>query len=483
MAWDAVAQAVEAEALAPLLYRILRGRAIVPAALEARWQSAHQENFLRNTLRFHELGGALRRLAVVDVPVILLKGAALAETVYGGNIAARPMADLDLLVHRADAPAALTALESLGYEAVDAEARGGAAIEFENEVMLRKPGRLETLLEVHWSLLDSPHYQALLPMPWFWDTALPVQVDGLDALSLGPEAQILHLCAHLALHHGGRGLLWQHDIAEVLHFYEDRLDWDLLLAKAVECDLLLSLQQVLPPIAEGWAVPAPVAALERLSCLKPSQEETRVFGLLTAGDRPVARRFYADLATTPGWRQRLRYGLISLFPEPSYMRERYHISHPLLLPLYYPYRWLLGLCSAFSIRPLACMEKGDLAMSKVLRSTFLVHATVALVLGVLLLIIPGRFLEALGWAPIDPIISRLLGAALLALAWSSFRSWRAADRAHVAIVLEAEAVFTVLGSMAVLRHLAVANYPSMVWLLFLVLLAFAVSWVYALVRK
>jgi hypothetical protein len=25
------------------------------------------------------------------------------------------------------------------------------------------------------------------------------------------------------------------------------------------------------------------------------------------------------------------------------MHQRYHISHPLLLPFYYPYRWLRGL--------------------------------------------------------------------------------------------------------------------------------------------
>ncbi len=30
------------------------------------------------------------------------------------------------------------------------------------------------------------------------------------------------------------------------------------------------------------------------------------------------------------------------------MRHRYQVSHPLLLPLYYPYRWTLGLRSALS---------------------------------------------------------------------------------------------------------------------------------------
>jgi len=55
-------------------------------------------------------------------------------------------------------------------------------------------------------------------------------------------------------------------------------------------------------------------------------------------------------------------------------------------------------------------------MSKALQITFFVHAIVALILGVPLLIIPGTFLGSIGWVTVDVLISRLLGAALLALA-------------------------------------------------------------------
>ena len=63
-------------------------------------------------------------------------------------------------------------------------------------------------------------------------------------------------------------------------------------------------------------------------------------------------------------------------------------------------------------------------MSRGLRITFLIHAVVAVTTGLLLFLIPGRFLAFIAWAPIDPIASRLLGAAMLALAWSSLRGWR-----------------------------------------------------------
>jgi hypothetical protein len=54
---------------------------------------------LRNMRRCHELSKVLRILQNDGIPVIVLKGAALAEVVYG-NIALRSMSDVDLLVKK-----------------------------------------------------------------------------------------------------------------------------------------------------------------------------------------------------------------------------------------------------------------------------------------------------------------------------------------------------------------------------------------------
>lgn len=123
-------------------------------------------------------------------------------------------------------------------------------------------------------------------------------------------------------------------------------------------------------------------------------------------------------------------------------------------------------------------------MSKSLRYTFVVHAIVAFALGVGLLLAPGRWLGLFGWAPVDPIISRILGAALLGLAWSSWRGWRASERQQVAFLVELEAVFCVLACVGMLRQTCCGYYyPWYVWTLLAILAAFAVAWVYALVRR
>jgi hypothetical protein len=115
-------------------------------------------------------------------------------------------------------------------------------------------------------------------------------------------------------------------------------------------------------------------------------------------------------------------------------------------------------------------------MSKARTITFWVHGVVSILPGVPLLLAPGRFLGFLGWAPIDPIISRLLGSALLALAWSSFRGAGASEGVQ-RVLVELDAVFCILCCVGLLRHLLFSWWPAMVWITFAVFAAFAVAWV------
>jgi hypothetical protein len=120
-------------------------------------------------------------------------------------------------------------------------------------------------------------------------------------------------------------------------------------------------------------------------------------------------------------------------------------------------------------------------MSRALKVLFLVHAVVGVLFGAPLLLIPGRLLGWFGWAPVEPILDRILGAALLALAWSSFRGWRASEKAQVAFLVEMEVAFTVLGCIGIVRHLLIAHYPAVVWIVFAILAAFAIAWIISLV--
>ena len=122
-------------------------------------------------------------------------------------------------------------------------------------------------------------------------------------------------------------------------------------------------------------------------------------------------------------------------------------------------------------------------MSIRLKVTFILFMIITLIFGIPLLLAPGRFLGFLGWAPIDPLISRLLGAALISMGWASFIGWQKKDFGDVALLVQTNAIFTIGGAIGFLRHLLKAYWPSMVWLTFYLLLFFARLWLFALWKK
>jgi hypothetical protein len=122
-------------------------------------------------------------------------------------------------------------------------------------------------------------------------------------------------------------------------------------------------------------------------------------------------------------------------------------------------------------------------MSGMLKLVPLIHMIVTVVLGALSLLIPGRFLTLLGWQPIDPITTRVLGASLLAMSWGDFRVWRRANNGEARLWAEVQLAFALLAGVGVLRHLLGGRWPVMVWILFGVFAVFALSWIGVLVGQ
>ena len=137
----------------------------------------------------------------------------------------------------------------------------------------------------------------------------------------------------------------------------------------------------------------------------------------------------------------------------------------------------------------------DKPISNRLRITFLIHCIISAILGAAMWLIPGRTLVLLGWVDefvqvpglemgipgqtfVDPLITRLLGAALLSLALSSFLGWRATRWEQVAIVVQQETALCVLGVVAFFYVLArgLRPMPLIGWAVMILLAAFAVAW-------
>jgi hypothetical protein len=342
--WPVCLESIHRENIAPLLYGVLVGKNLVSAEIEQALAHAYTRNQSRNILRLNDLKTVLQRLFSENIDLILLKGASLLFDIYP-DAANRPMGDFDVLISKDQLARGLACLKKIGY-VLEKEPRSQWSLGFENEILLVKEGPLNTYLEIHWNLIDSPFYQDRISTDWFWQTTRQAQIVNLPCKVLGVEAQILHLCAHLALHHGGRGVLWLNDLAMLITRYQHGIDWDSLLFHAQDNQLLIPTRDTLETLITEWNVPIPDVFIGQINRLHPSPEEKMVNSRLVNKNRHVTTRFLDDLRSIPTWRLRLLFTLDNLFPSPVYMRTRYQISHPVLLPYYYLVRWIRGLRNA-----------------------------------------------------------------------------------------------------------------------------------------
>jgi hypothetical protein len=192
----------------PLLYDRLQAMdaARIPPDVLAGLKGAYYTNLLRNHRLGADLAEVVAALGQEGIDTIVLKGGALARTVYG-NPAQRPMVDLDLLVRQEQMAHAGDVLGTLGYHLsgsvpdsmVPFAQRFGGGLEWQRT----RKGRV-TRLDVQFDLVGVDWCWKAFPVEprVIWEAARPLDLDGTPALQLSPEDTLIHLCLHPALHHG-----------------------------------------------------------------------------------------------------------------------------------------------------------------------------------------------------------------------------------------------------------------------------------------
>jgi hypothetical protein len=290
-----------------------------------------------SVLREREIEEIVQKINAAGVPVILLKGAHLAEEIYP-DPALRQMTDLDLLVPREDIERTKEILLRLGYLPVKS-----FWIDFETSVSHQLPIFVQDKhlpIELHWTIL-LPTLPYAVDVDGLWNRARTYFFSNTERSGLSPEDLILHLSIHAALQHkltGGLRMIY--DIAVTLSHFENEINWDILVNRAglwrAESPLFLIL--LLTQNLFGGNIPEDYLQVIKPDDYKKQWNDTaRDLLLFNQQEHPFFSRNLATLLEEKDLRKKIGIALRRIFLSPDSMAEIYPVrpNSPRLW-LYYP---------------------------------------------------------------------------------------------------------------------------------------------------
>ena len=205
-----------------LMYRLTDDPDVLPADILRFVEQAYYSTLAANSLRIERLEALEKRLSSENIPVILLKGAALLDTVYQ-DPGMRPMEDIDLLVRTGDLPALRKILKQSAYKADD-----------HFPMMFR---REDVLIDVHTSLMHTSRIKnrwPLFPMDLeqVFNQSVPWR-EGFTFVRIPDECTHLIFMAHHMIKHSFSKLIWLVDFFQVVRDREDTF-WKIFEAGALQ---------------------------------------------------------------------------------------------------------------------------------------------------------------------------------------------------------------------------------------------------------
>ena len=361
--WNAVAHMARRTGLGPLLYHALQSLEIsVPPDILTDLEADYYLVAAANTLRFQELGEILQHLTTAGIPVLVLKGAALAGTAYG-NIALRPMADLDLLIPREFMVQVPRLLEPLGYQRMPGPPGHSLAYDaqFGGEIGLTKATPAGVfMLDIHWHLLAHQwlHHATCIDMDTLWQAALSFEMDDLHALQFCPEDALLHICLHAGFSHAYAYLLNLVDVDRAVAYFAD-LNWDRVLQRAHDFEVRVPTYFGLRFAHDLMKTPVPDQVL---AALRPAALRRWGVGHLAGPEQtlqgdpsplPGSSRYLLHLALIDGLPGILRLARFLVLPGDDWLAIRYGLTRGAdirLARFWHPFRmaqtWLSVLVQA-----------------------------------------------------------------------------------------------------------------------------------------
>jgi hypothetical protein len=224
--WDALLDQAEAHGVEPLLRAHLLEACIeIPSSaadrLTARWmQHAHAY-----AVRTPVIADVLGAMADEAIPVLLLKGAALAHLVYPDPLL-RPMRDVDLLVPVHDVRRAAAVLKACGFAVAGPPVPGG---HHHSRAMSKTVDEATVTVELHHHVLQPAPFLRRVGYDDVSARAQTFQWAGRNVATIGCEQMLWHVYAHAFAINVTRPAIRLVSVADLVALTErwiDQIDWE-----------------------------------------------------------------------------------------------------------------------------------------------------------------------------------------------------------------------------------------------------------------
>jgi hypothetical protein len=286
----------------------------------------------------------LQALNTEDIPVIVLKGWALIQSLYDGDHGQRACGDIDILIRPQDIQATENLLVRLGYCGED-EVWPGFTHRYTNGrvyyIASTKNDRL--IVGLHWGLFHTPSYDPKrIDVSLLFESAKAIVVTDQPVLELCLEDQIVYLCSHLDIHHRLFNTMRDfYEIASLIKLGGEGLNWDLVLERAETWQHSLYLKKVINKLEAIWPGIIQPCASKKVDSIVITSKETKMDKLIEICSENNTLITWLNIVTLSGWKKRLGFLFEQAFPNPTFMRKRYkNLDMPVFFA--YPYRFWLA---------------------------------------------------------------------------------------------------------------------------------------------
>ncbi|PST27304.1 hypothetical protein C7U60_03275 [Mesorhizobium plurifarium] len=230
--WDhVIALANESLTVSSLAFAARNYAADMPDDVREYLALIYDRNSERNRRLLAQLTEAVYCLNRIDVEPVLMKGAALLVAQRPGEIGARMLTDIDILVRPADMASSIEALQGIGYEIRLAAGSGSwpGNPRFHLPAVLERPTDAGSI-----DLQCRPKGPAFFSdIEWLYEHSRRIALDGGDVHVPSPFAQIVFLILHDQFQDGDywRGLI---DLRHLLDLSKlaasDGVNWEQLMS-------------------------------------------------------------------------------------------------------------------------------------------------------------------------------------------------------------------------------------------------------------